>query len=254
MHFLKDLLYPRRCLFCEQVLDIRQEGPLCGKCRIDPYLITGPRYRICSGPVTEEGDLCRACFIHNNQVAGRALFSYDRAVREAVHRFKYEDRTGYAEDFARLIRRYGPKDIPDPAVLVPVPIHKKRLAERGYNQAELLALSMQKEGFGRCLPLLQRVRHTSVQNKLSMQMRRKNIHGAFTVDPQTVLALERDRSLDAAVLVVVDDIYTTGSTVEEAAETLRRALPGWKVRFFTLTMRLNEPQQQISKEKSENSS
>ena len=240
MSFLKDLLFPHRCLLCEQLLEERDSGPLCSKCSAKRYLITGQRCPICSAPVEREGTICKACLLHETHIKGKAVFSYDGAVREALHRFKYEGRSAYAEDFIRLGVKLAPELMPENAVLVPIPIHPKRRRERGYNQAALLAEAMERilPGNRLCVcPLLRRVKNTRVQKQLSMQMRRENMRGAFEVDRRMAEELWKLEAYRKAPLLLVDDIYTTGSTIEEAAATLGRELPGRRIGFFCLTIR-----------------
>lgn len=191
---LLDLLYPPRCVVC------REPGPerFCSVCR-SAVLPAGPPL----GP--------------RSQLAGRACVGiYEGPLREAVLRLKYHDRRSLALDLGLLMA-----DILEarsgewrPDALVPVPIHPRRRRERGYNQAELLAAAVGE----RCgLPVreaLERVRDTPPQVGLGGQQRRENVRDAFR--PRAGAAPGRRP-------VLIDDVQTTGATLEEAARTLRTA-------------------------------
>ena len=118
-----DILFPRRCILCEQLLLPEEEGPVCGECSLEAYWITGHRCRICSRPVQEEGGICVSCLMHGHTVPGFSLLYYRGAVRSSIHRFKYEDQRSYATGYAKLItERVGFKGA---GCFVPIPIHKK---------------------------------------------------------------------------------------------------------------------------------
>lgn len=148
---------------------------------------------------------------------GKALWVYEEGIRESIYRFKYRDRREYAGVYAsELAVRYGGwikrQGI---QAIVPVPLHKKRKRKRGYNQAELLAKEL-----GRLLEipvdtgLLVRVRDTKPQKTLNDIERKNNLKEAFKTT-QNIVQLN--------YILVVDDIYTTGSTLDAAAKALTDA-------------------------------
>ena len=229
-----DILFPRRCILCEQLLLPEEEGPVCGECSLEAYWITGHRCRICSRPVQEEGGICVSCLMHGHTVPGFSLLYYRGAVRSSIHRFKYEDQRSYATGYAKLItERVGFKGA---GCFVPIPIHKKRFRERGYNQAQELSEALSARTGIPVIPILRRVRNTSAQNKLSAAARRENVKGAFDIDPSVL----GDEGLPAGKVIVIDDLYTSGATIEEAAAVIKSAYPEADVCFFTLAMRLPE--------------
>lgn len=144
-------------------------------------------------------------------VAGR----YAAPLSDAVVRFKYEGRPELARPLAaQLTRRLLGSPLPVDAVLVPVPLHPKRLAERGYNQAALLAHELGRETGRRCRPrLLERTRYTERQVGKVRSARLTNAADAFSV--------RQRRGVTRALLV--DDVVTTGSTVRACAQALARA-------------------------------
>ena len=243
MSVLKHILFPPRCVLCAQILPACSEAVLCEECSLEPYRFGPDRCRICSGPLPEGsggGAVCAACLMHGSTVPGRALYQYTGGVRESIHRFKYQDQWSYAKAYAQLAVEEDPQAFEDAAVLVPIPIHPRRARTRGYNQALVLAQALSKETGIPVADVLQRTRATAVQNQLSSHARRENIHGAFAVirDAETIL-----KKYPEGDILLIDDIYTSGSTIEEAARTLEPIADGKRVRFFTLALKTVSPQQ-----------
>ncbi len=237
MSVLRYILFPKRCFLCAQILPAFSEAALCGECSLEPYRFGPVRCRLCSGPVPEEAEaeaVCVSCLMHGSTVPGRALLRYTDGFRESIHRFKYEDQWSYAADYARLAIEEDPDAFRDAACLISIPIHPSRLRTRGYNQALVLAQALSRETGILVCDILERTRATAAQNQLSSHARRENMHGAFALVPQAEEIIHR---LPPGDLLLVDDIYTSGSTIEEAARTLEPALHGRKVRFFTLALK-----------------
>ena len=148
---------------------------------------------------------------------GIALWSYDEQVRKAVYRFKYKNRREYAGYFGEeLIKRYGRQMRGwDADAVIPVPLHKKRLKRRGFNQAELIAKEI-----GRRLEvpvepdMVFRIVNTRPQKELNEKERHKNLKNAFKIS-KNVVKLKK--------IILVDDIYTTGATADAIARLLLRA-------------------------------
>jgi ComF family protein len=191
---LLDLLYPPRCVVC------REPGPerFCSECRA-AVVPAAP-------PVRPRSSL-----------DGRACVGlYEGPLREAVLRLKYHDRRALAEDLGALLAQCLEEHREEWAAdaLVPVPIHPQRRRERGYNQAELLAAALA----GHCgLPVrdaLERVRDTPPQIGLGWAARLRNVDGAFA---------PRAEAAPGRRAVLIDDVQTTGATLEEAAGKLREA-------------------------------
>ncbi|MBT5049947.1 MAG: ComF family protein [Rhodospirillaceae bacterium] len=213
------LLLPRRCLACGTPVD--GQGALCAACWPEIQFLSPPLCSTCGYPFDYDpgaGVLCGACTaqspVYNR---ARAVFVYDDASRGPLLAFKHADRTDAAPSFARLMVQAGSEIWPDAPMIVPVPLHRRRLVSRRYNQSALLAHSLAAEtGLTSVSDLLVRTRHTPTQGGLSASGRRRNVRGAFAVRRDS-LSLVRD-----AHVLLVDDVFTTGATVETCATTLLR--------------------------------
>lgn len=173
----------------------------------------------CGKPLTEErAEYCPDCRRRTYSFEkGRAAFVYDGVMRGSISRFKYHNRREYADFYAdEILKRYGRMLRSWQAeALIPVPIHKSRMRKRGFNQAALVAERMgERLGIPVEKDLLVRVKKTKAQKNLSDAERRENLKNAFQVSGNE-LKLKR--------VVLVDDIYTTGSTLDAGASVLREA-------------------------------
>ncbi len=213
-----DSLFPRKCPVCGEI--VAQRGYLiCRDCLDGLDFVKEPVCAKCGKPVISRSqELCWDCSQHPRSFdAGRALLVYEGAARHAMAQIKYHNRRDLVEPFARLlalrcgdwIRETGAQ------CLAPVPVHPDRLKRRGYNQAAVLARQL---GILTGLPvreeLLERVRQTQAQKELGARDRLRNLSGAFR-------AGEVPEGLSRVMLV--DDIYTTGSTAEACAQALQAA-------------------------------
>lgn len=228
---LKRMIYPQRCLLCGQIVDVQQNIPLCRQCHPEQFLPTGPRCIVCSRPVDEEGERCSGCREHKNVTTGRSTFLYDGAMRESIQQFKFGGMKDYAVGYARLMMFYDQEWLEQLGnfFLVPVPIHHKRLRERGYNQAAEVAHQL-----GQFLDVpvwegLKRSINTDPLKQMSARARRESLNGAFII--------EETASTPQGAAVLVDDIYTSGSTVEKCSVALKEAMPDLAVHFWSITIR-----------------
>jgi len=148
----------------------------------------------------------------------RAALRYDDGARGLILRFKHADRTDISGMFGRMLHQAGKELIEDCDVIAPVPLHRWRLLQRGYNQAALLARALANIGGHPMVPdLLQRVQATASQQSLSGSQRVQNIKmSAFRPHPW-----HRDRVTDQRILLI-DDVLTTGATVSACARALRK--------------------------------
>ena len=147
----------------------------------------------------------------------RAVFRYDDASRGLVLGFKHADETHAAPAYGRWLARAGADLLTDADLVAPVPLHRWRLLYRRYNQAALLAHAVARQsGVRLAVDLLARRRHTPQQGRMSSLARRRNVRSAFAVRPQWRQAVEGKRVL------LIDDVLTTGATVEECARVLLR--------------------------------
>ena len=223
--FAQKLLFPASCPICGEVQEqlITDDGvaEICPDCEKKVKRVTAPFCLKCGKPLEEDRvrrEYCADCLKRTHVYAqGRAVFVYQGAVIGSMHRLKYSNRRDYAAIYAReayrmhadWIRRMAPD------ALIPVPLHPKRRRQRGYNQAELIARELSKRtGIPVEKDFLIRTANTKPQRQLNPKERKNNLKNAFQMSKKRV-KLEK--------ILLVDDIYTTGSTVDAAAEVLMRA-------------------------------
>lgn len=173
----------------------------------------------CGKPLErEEKEYCRDCLrAEHSYDRGRFLLVYEGRVRESVYRFKYGKRREYAKAYSRWMEEELGDFIRSvrPDALIPVPLHKKRLRKRGYNQAEELAREI---GRRMKVPVqascVRREKNTKPQKELDLAGRQNNLKKAFKIK-------QNDVKLNTTI--IIDDIYTTGSTVDAISEELKAA-------------------------------
>ena len=212
-----DLIFPPRCPLCDKV-QARQLKGICPDCRRKIRYIREPRYMKCSKQLADgEREYCRDCEKRPHLFRqGRALYHYE-TVASALHRFKYKGKKEYGEIFgdelAYFLGDYIRRIEPD--ALVPVPMYSAKERVRGYNQAQVLA-----EALGRRLNLpvesdiVRRVRNTRALKALNSKERLNNLKNAFIL---------RGNGVKLNTIIIVDDIYTTGSTIDAVAKVLLEA-------------------------------
>ncbi len=213
---LLQVLFPLRCPVCDEI--VRQAGEkICLKCMSVPKLLTPPWCMKCGKKLAGEEEYCSDCKEKSHFfIRGRALYEYGSAA-PMIYRFKYGGRREYADFFGEQIAEYLGDFIrrTDADALVPVPLHRKRKAVRGYNQAELLAKAL---GKAMKIPvaadLVVRVKNTEPLKYENPKERQNNLKKAFLI---------RQNDVKLKRVIIVDDIYTTGSTMDEIARALREA-------------------------------
>lgn len=215
-----DWLLPPACQLCGKTLPELCEPHLCGACLGGFLPLNSPRCPFCLLPHATAGGAdypCEGCLRAPLPITGMvALGLYQEGLREAVHRFKFRNAIGLQRPLGQLLAASvaGRWEDDLPEIVVPVPLHRTRLRQRGYNQALLLA-----QEIGRRLDLkmerglLQRSVATTSQQELPLIERQRNVKGAFTVL----------RPLNGERFLLVDDVLTTGATVRHCAESLLAA-------------------------------
>lgn len=228
LELIGDILFPKRCALCDGILPAG-ERLRCAKCR-DAAIYVGEQYCMkCGKPVSEGEEFCVDCEGRKTSYeCGRALFVYDSLMQRSIARFKYHGRCEYAQFYGEELYKHFGAWIQrlSPDALIPVPIHKKRYRKRGYNQAELVANELGKHsGVPVISDFLVRQKNTLPQKELSGGERFSNLCDAFCVRSVTQ---ELYKGLNC--VIIVDDIFTTGSTIEACSKILR--VQGIKQIFF----------------------
>jgi ComF family protein len=225
---LLDLIYPPRCIFCTEIIPFQEERGICKRCRNTLPFIEGKVCQKCGKPI-QDSDHRTTCFdcIKNSHVYDRgwAVFAYEGMVKDAIYRFKYGGHKEYGKYLGKLMAEKIKYQISEEGfdLIIPIPIHKRRKKERGYNQAEELAKSISSElGIPMDPFILARVKETSPQSGLSIVQRQNNIKKAFKID-DTI-------NLHQMKILLIDDIYTTGTTINYCADLLKER--GAKKVFF----------------------
>lgn len=222
-----DIFYPPLCPFCGGVT---KEG-ICHVCRQSLPYVEEPRCMKCGKPLQkEEQEYCRDCVrTPRAYEQGRSVWTHTGDVPHAVYRFKFHNKRYYAKLFAgEMAEKYGDWiSRCSIETIIPVPLHPARRRKRGFNQAELLARELGRQtGIEVCTKAVFRIRNTKPQKELGGRERQENLKDAFAVSrqwksPRTVL--------------LIDDIYTTGSTIHRIAKLLKKA-GVQKVYFLTISI------------------
>lgn len=211
-HIITELLFPRRCPVCDDI--VRPWGALCCPVCKKKLRYLGANYcmKCGKGLSVQEVEYCSDCKKYPHAfLRGRSLYQYE-SVAGAIFRFKYHGRQEYADFWAEELYRYLGRDIlaMQADALVPVPLHKSRLLERGYNQAELLAQALSKRIEVPCRTnLVFRCKKTLPQKQLNYAERQNNLKNSFKLSANDV---------KLNTVLIIDDIYTTGSTVDALAK------------------------------------
>jgi ComF family protein len=219
---ISDVLFPPLCLSCAEVLPAGHQEVFCSDCRRQITFIAGSQCPVCGivFPDSSAGHhLCGSC-IENKPwfTSARAAVAYDGVILDAIHQFKYGRNITTGAALASFLANFdfADMDLGIFDVVIPVPLHIKRLRERGFNQSLILARALgEKHGINVDFSLLKRRKLTLTQTGLNKKEREKNISGAFVVNlPERI----RGRNF-----ILVDDVYTTGATINECAKTLVKA-------------------------------
>ena len=213
-----EFFLPSQCPCCGKFLDEGRQG-FCSKCLSEVRWIEPPFCSICGTPFISgevEDHPCGACVVQRKYFRmARALAAFEGSLQGAIHRWKYEGKTHltpfFAEWMAEGLNRYW--EVRSIDFLIPVPLHPQRLRERGFNQALLLAESLSRRtGIPALKTILKKKKPTLPQVNLSGVEREKGLRGAFHV-------AQREELLGKSVLLI-DDVYTTGATVNECSKGL----------------------------------
>ncbi len=230
------LLYPPSCLICG--IAVKPDDPLCADCAEAAPRLEAPFCPVCSwpypSPVNSGASLAALSSLSLAMTCGNCrdrAFAFDCAVstrrhdgpvRELIVRFKYQSERHLRRALAGWLAEalLDPRIADRPAdALVPVPLHPRRRRERGYNQAEECCRLLGRRAGLPVWPVLHRARYTGTQTLLSREERAKNLSGAFALAGGWTTRRWR-RQMEGADLLLVDDVFTSGATVDACARVL----------------------------------
>lgn len=217
---LLDLCLPKTCAGCGKT-GLSGAGCWCPACLDEAPWITSPLCPLCGRPFMDSagspdhlcGECLRSVFKFNS---ARSAVLHSGIVRDRVHEFKFGGRLEWVPALAELLAvAYTAGGFPAPDLVLPVPLHPRRLKQRGFNQSGLLAREFaRKLGLAVSFGMLARRHWTEPQTRLNREQRLKNVRGAFEVRAGGDVAGLR--------VLLLDDVYTTGSTLSECARALKR--------------------------------
>ena len=223
------LLWPEVCPFCGKVY---RKG-ICPACKIklEKVSVLQPYCMRCGKPLRRvEQEYCYDCenTVHYYD-RGRALWIHKAPVNHSIYQFKYHNQREFGKYYADEMFRRFEAVIREwkPDLIIPIPLHYRRRRKRGYNQSAIIARRLGKVmNVPVSLNVLKRIRYTDPQKKLDHTTRKKNLQKAFSV---------RKLPADVKTVILIDDIYTTGNTINEAARKLKEAGVE-KVFFLTVSI------------------
>lgn len=217
-----DFVYPPVCLICKEVIQEKNSPEfssnlrpsVCSNCWVSLETCEKPYCPECKNELDNLQIDC--CASHLKSVYALGIF--DENFQELIHHFKYKGKISLGKSIGlRLAEELRKQDLSEIAYIIPVPLHKVRKRERGFNQSEILAEILGVElNLKVDKSVLSRIRNTKDQTKLSEEERKQNVTGAFKV--QDELQILKDKKI-----ILVDDVITTGATLKECAQVLKQA-------------------------------
>ncbi len=216
LNLILDIIYPPRCPICKVLL--KEKELFCKKCLSGFKRLEKPFCSICSIPFSGKGTICESCLRKRPYFdLISAPFIYKESAKEAIHILKYQKKISISRPIGRLFSEYAIRWWrwkKEDFLIVPVPLSKKKLKERGFNQSLILARYISDAlGIPMDYTSLRKVKETESQTYLSANQRKKNIKDAFQV-----MGNLRKRNI-----LLIDDVATTGSTLNECAKALKKA-------------------------------
>jgi competence protein ComFC len=210
-----NILFPETCPVCQHPAKDHYTAPICPDCwqAVSPY--EGPMCRRCGTPlVSDASTICGECLAHEPAFScARSFGLYEGVLKKTISLLKFYGIRRLSRPLSDVMLNMK---IPETDIVIPVPLHEKRLKKREFNQSALIARYLaESKGIKVVLNSLVKIRDTMPQVGLSSQERKKNIKGAFSV--------ENNSFITGKDIVLVDDVVTTGATVRECSKVLKKA-------------------------------
>lgn len=216
-----ELLYPEKntCFICNVYDESINEKYICWECEKKLKKILPPVCLKCSKPIDYNSSdcLCPECSVYDKSFEMvKSLFSYEGIIKDGIYSFKYYNKPYFYKFFGNCLLNYMNEiNYNNFDYITSVPLHKSKMRTRGYNQSELLAKYLAKKLYIPYIDALKRTKKTPKQSEQSKEDRRKNLKGAFTI--KTPLKFGNIKNSN---VLLVDDVYTTGSTADECSKAL----------------------------------
>ena len=229
--YLLNLLFPAKCIICDSYAT---EENICANCWGNLTFITKPYCYKCSNPFNFENDekaICGYCIINEPKYdQALSILKYDDFSKKLIHKFKYNDQLHILDYLARLTLNIGQEIIKKADIIIPVAMHKQKLLKRGFNQSALLASIIAKKAKLEYIPnLLIKKENKTPQAGLERKERLKNIQNSFQIN--------KDYNIKDKKILLIDDVITTGATVNECCRMLRKDNPA-KIYVLSLAKRV----------------
>ena len=214
-----DIIFPAKCVVCNIL--ISKDLLFCSECWKEIEFITDPKCGICGFPFdfdTGKGALCATC----NQKypyfdKALSIFRYSDYSKSLIYKLKYNDQLHLAYFFAKLVTNRL-QNLYEYRIVLSVPLHSKKIRERLYNQSAILASQIAKLSRLDFFPnILIKKRYDTPQSQLSRDRRKKNVLNSFGI------AEDQEKFIKGKNIILIDDVYTTGSTVNECSKVLKKA-------------------------------
>lgn len=228
------IIFPPKCMACD--VYVAKVGSICPDCFMQMQILHAPECSSCGEPFAYEVSYgedvkCDACTVHPPEYdCAKALWAYDDLSGKIIKRFKFGDKSEFAPYLSQLLTGRGSELLAMADLIAPVPLHAKRLRLRRYNQAALLCKYV---GFEDkiALDLLRRIKYSVPQTELPFAKRQDNVKGIFALNQKY------QNQIQGRNILLIDDVITTGATVNACAKLLKEAGAA-KVFVLTLTKRL----------------
>jgi competence protein ComFC len=212
-------LFPEFCISCKA-----RGSYLCLSCIKRIHFFDYPLCPACARPLSQLG-VHQACKKNTSLDGLYALAHHEGVIKQLISSIKYRKKFDKAKIATSLLYAHMPQSLKEACLIIPVPLHPKRRQERGFNQAETLARSL---AYVLSIPsasfLLRRKKHTPSQAQLNRQERLRNVVDAFEIDHFSLNSIKSELK-PPYIILLIDDVTTTRSTLQECAKTLKKALP-----------------------------